>query len=68
MAPEGFLPLILGLNPYLVALALSLLPLSGGHEVLMQPYLNTTIKLLDITMLAEDIDIVANGWPPLCTV
>ena len=57
MAPGGFLHVALKFNPDSSALAFSLPPSSGGHEVLLQSNSNVAVKYLDITMLATEMGV-----------
>ncbi|KAI1773227.1 hypothetical protein F4818DRAFT_121057 [Hypoxylon cercidicola] len=57
MAPGGFLATALRKNPGAGALAFSLPVSDGGHKVLLPATPNVEEKLLDITMLAEDMGI-----------
>jgi hypothetical protein len=55
MAPGGFLAVTLRLNPDARALAFSLPEEQGGHRVLLPDSINVERRLLDITLLAEDM-------------
>ncbi|KAI3571848.1 hypothetical protein IWW34DRAFT_242209 [Fusarium oxysporum f. sp. albedinis] len=55
MAPGGFLAVALRLNPDARALAFSLPEEQGGHRVLLPDSINVERRLLDITLLAEDM-------------
>ncbi|KAI0187253.1 hypothetical protein F4808DRAFT_452461 [Astrocystis sublimbata] len=57
MAPGGFLDVALACNPEAHAKAFSLPPEKGGHTVLIPPRPNIAINLVDITMLAADMDV-----------
>ncbi|KAL6230646.1 hypothetical protein BDW75DRAFT_248535 [Aspergillus navahoensis] len=65
MAPGGFLATALKINPTAQALAFSLPPREGGHNVALDlgKYSNTTAHFLDITMLAADIGIPDSEIP-----
>lgn len=59
MAPGAYLQTALAYNPSAEALAFSLPPAEGGHKVLLKVDNAThkvTTKLLDLTMLAADMD------------
>jgi 23S rRNA U2552 (ribose-2'-O)-methylase RlmE/FtsJ len=60
MAPGGFLATALSLSPGSSALAFTLPPDQGGHEVLLPPGPNVEVKLVDITMLAADMGVADN--------
>lgn len=55
MAPGGFLATALGRNPGASAVAFSMPPASGGHEVLLPRGEAVDLRLVDITMLADDM-------------
>ncbi|KAM0294465.1 hypothetical protein ACHAPM_011204 [Fusarium culmorum] len=55
MAPGGFLAVALRLNPNARALAFSLPEEQGSHRVLLSDNMKVERRLLDITLLAEDI-------------
>lgn len=55
MAPGGFLAVALKLNPNARALAFSLPEEQGGHRVLLPINMKVERRLLDITLLAEDM-------------
>lgn len=55
MAPGGFLDVATKLNPSSSATAFSLPVTDGGHDVLLIPSANISIKMLDVTMLAADM-------------
>ncbi|KAL4787088.1 hypothetical protein BJX76DRAFT_364206 [Aspergillus varians] len=57
MAPGGFLATAVRINPEARALGFSLPDWDGGHGVLLPEHPNVTLKLLDITMLAEDMGL-----------
>lgn len=57
MAPGGFLNVALKFNPDSSALAFSLSPSSGGHEVLLPTNANVAVNFLDITMLAAEMGV-----------
>ena len=57
MAPGGFLDVALKFNPDSSALAFSLPPSSGGHEVLLPTNANVSVNFLDITMLAAEMGV-----------
>lgn len=57
MAPGGFVATALNVNPEAQATGFSLPPASGGHEILLPSEPNLTINLLDVTMLAADMDV-----------
>ncbi|OTB04792.1 hypothetical protein M426DRAFT_57814 [Hypoxylon sp. CI-4A] len=57
MAPGGFLETALSYNPEAEALAFSLPPSIGGHQVLMQADSAVEQRFLDVTMLAADMGI-----------
>ena len=57
MAPGGFLNVALKFNPESSALAFSLSPSSGGHEVLLPTNSNVAVNFLDITMLAAEMGV-----------
>ena len=63
MAPGGFLAKTLSLNPCTHALAFSLPPSDGGHQVLLPRDERVQIQLLDITLLAEDMGVAKNDIP-----
>ncbi|RDW65895.1 uncharacterized protein DSM5745_09634 [Aspergillus mulundensis] len=65
MAPGGFLATALALNPTAQALAFSLPPEEGGHNVALDlaAYPNVTAHLCDITMLAADIGVSSAEIP-----
>ncbi|RKK87041.1 hypothetical protein BFJ71_g13500 [Fusarium oxysporum] len=55
MAPGGSLAVALRLNPDAWALAFGLPEEQGGHRVLFPDSINVERRLLDITLLAEDM-------------
>ncbi|PGG97287.1 hypothetical protein AJ79_09273 [Helicocarpus griseus UAMH5409] len=57
MAPGGFVKKALELNPKSRALAFSLPPSKGGHEVLLPESPKVALRFLDITMLAADMGV-----------
>ena len=57
MAPGGFLDVAIKFNPDSSALAFSLPPSSGGHEVLLPTNANVSVNFLDITMLAAEMGV-----------
>jgi 23S rRNA U2552 (ribose-2'-O)-methylase RlmE/FtsJ len=61
MAPGGFLLAAMQCNPDAIATAYSLPFEAGGHKVLLPENENIKIAMLDITMLAADMD--ANDIP-----
>ena len=56
MAPGGFLSAAMQCIPNAIATAYSLPFAAGGHKVLMPEHTNVKITMLDITMLAADLD------------
>ena len=65
MAPGGFLFAAMQYNPDAIATAYSLPFEAGGHKVLLPEKENIKIKMLDITMLAADMDAddIPEGHP-----
>lgn len=57
MAPGGFLATALGVNRNSHAVAFTLPPKDGGHEVLLPANPAVSVKYLDITMLAADMGV-----------
>ncbi|KAK1974206.1 hypothetical protein LZ30DRAFT_775460 [Colletotrichum cereale] len=57
MAPGGYLETVLKMNPKARAVGFSLPVESGGHRVLLPPQKRVELRLLDITMLAEDMGV-----------
>jgi len=57
MAPGGFLYAAMQYNHRASATAYSLPVEDGGHEVLFTDHQHVKVKLLDITMLAEDLSV-----------
>ncbi|KAL4942697.1 hypothetical protein BDV06DRAFT_158423 [Aspergillus oleicola] len=64
MAPGGYLTTALRLNPQAKALAFTLPPADGGHDVLLPESSRVTTRFLDVTMLAADAGISSNEIPP----
>ncbi|KAF1980739.1 hypothetical protein K402DRAFT_387626 [Aulographum hederae CBS 113979] len=60
MAPGGFLATALKLNPTAQALAFSLPPSEGGHNVFLPNASNVTLKFLDVTLLAADMCVTVS--------
>lgn len=56
MAPGGFLQIALKCNPKASALGFSLPVESGGHKILLPQDPHVETRLLDVTMLAEDMN------------
>lgn len=67
MAPGGFLSTALERNPGATATAYSLPVEAGGYEVLLPQAPSIDMKMLDITMLAVDMDAggIPEGHPDL---
>jgi 23S rRNA U2552 (ribose-2'-O)-methylase RlmE/FtsJ len=63
MAPGGFLRTAMRYITSAHATAFTLPVSDGGHHILLEDKDNVTIKLLDITMLAEDIGMSIEGIP-----
>lgn len=63
MAPGAFLGVALELNPDAKALAFSLSPSQGGHNVLLPDGLMVTMHFVDIVMLAEDLRVPVADIP-----
>ena len=65
MAPGGFLFAAMQYNPDAIATAYSLPFEAGGHKVILPEKENIKIKMLDITMLAADMDAddIPEGHP-----
>ncbi|TDZ48413.1 hypothetical protein CTRI78_v008203 [Colletotrichum trifolii] len=57
MAPGGFLQTALETNRRATALAFSLPVSQGGHDVLLRGSSKVDVRLLDVTMLAEDMGV-----------
>lgn len=58
MAPGGFLSVVLKCNPRSTAVAFTLPPSAGGHDVRLPPSARVTTHFVDITMLAEDLGVM----------
>lgn len=65
MAPGGFLFAAMQCNPDAIATAYTLPFEAGGHKVLLPKNENIKITMLDITMLAADLDAdkIPEGHP-----
>ncbi|KAI4593080.1 hypothetical protein KJ359_010168 [Pestalotiopsis sp. 9143b] len=59
MAPGGFLSVVLERNPRATAVAFTLPPSAGGHEVRLPPAARVATHFVDITMLAEDLGVMS---------